>query len=251
MRFFEGCGIVGIEWWVREGRIEEYVRKLIDVSKRFPTYVAIHPSVVVTKIGGIRRRLAIAPGTAVLCDREALEEFGSFVELEEQVWIEAYLLVPYTRREPCGFLRELGIEVGEWGHELVCLGEDPVENLVNVVEGGIAVPTRYDRVVEDVVNVALRYNPYFFILKSCSVKIPRARFGVLSIELPPKLRVFFEPLIAVGSETVCGTLGRALYTHAHPLDDESRKLFQLLMLVALLQPPSSPRASLYLSKLRS
>ncbi len=257
MRFFEGCAIVRIESWVPT-RFNDYVRKLFAIARGYPTYIALSSYTVVTRIAGVARKLAIAPGSAILCDHDAYTQFNDYIELSESVWIDAALLVPYATLRPCAKVSKLSIDIGvepEFGVPTHCLESTEAEELskalTDIVQGGFVDIENYDTEVEECILVALKYNTFFLIWKAIGIGTPRVRVGVAKLphELSPRVKVFLEPLARVGShDTVIG-IGRGYLSLFTPLDSNSETLYLTTLLLSYTIPPSSPRASLYLSRL--
>ncbi len=257
MRFFEGCAIVKIESWAPT-RFNDYVRKLFAIARDYPTYIALSSYTVVTRIAGIARRLAIAPGSAILCSYDAYTQFDDYIELSESVWIDAALLIPYATSRPCTKVSRLGIDIGvepEFGIPTHCLESAEAEGLskalVDIVQGGFVDVENCDIEVEDRILVALKYNTLFLLWKAIGTGAPRVHVGIarLPSELPPRVKVFLEPLTRVGSyDTVLG-IGRGYLSLFTPLDSNSEALYLATLLLSYAITPNSPRASLYIARL--
>ncbi len=257
MRFFEGCAIVKIERWVPT-RFNDYVRKLFAIARSYPTYIALSSYTVVTRIAGIARKLAIAPGSAILCSHDAYTQFNDYIELSESVWIDAALLVPYATTRPCAKVSKLGIDIGvepEFGVPTHCLENTEAgelsKALADIVQGGFVDIENYDTEMEERILVALKYNTFFLIWKAIGIGAPRVRVGIARLpqELPPRVKVFLEPLVRVGNyDTVLG-IGRGYLSLFTPLDSNSEALYLATLLLSYTMPPNSPRASLYIARL--
>ena len=97
----------------------------------------------------------------------------------------------------------------------------------------------------------MKYNTFFLLWKAVGIGAPRVRVGVARLphELPPRVKVFLEPLARVGDfDTVLG-IGRGYLSLFTPLDSNSEALYLATLLLSYTMPPNSPRASLYITKL--
>ncbi|HID80424.1 MAG TPA: hypothetical protein EYP48_01760 [Ignisphaera sp.] len=257
MKFYEGCAIVKIESWVPT-RFRDYVTKLFNIARNYPTYIALSSYTITTRIAGMLRRLAIAPGSAILCDYDAYIQFENYIELSEPVWIDAALLIPFATSKPCTKLSSFGIdiridpEVGVPTHCLEKLDVDGLSTAINdVLQGGLIDIEKCDIEVRDRIFVAVKYNIFFLLWKVVGIGTPSTYAKILKLpsELPPRVRVFLEPLARIGDNDVVLSIGRGYLSLFSPGDVNSETLYLITLLLAYLLPPNSPRASLYITKI--
>lgn len=256
MKFYEGCAIVKIESWVPT-RFRDYVARLFNIARNYPTYIALSSYTITTRIAGVLRRLAIAPGSAIICDYNAYTQFENYIELSEPVWIDVALLIPYATSKPCTKLSSLGIdieidpEIGVSTHCLESLDMNRLSTAVDdVLQGGLIDIEKCDTEVRNRIFVALKYNTFFLLWKVVGIGSPNtyAKIVKLPSELPPRIKVFLEPLARIGNNDVVLGIGRGYLSLLSPEDTSSEALYLTTLLLAYLLPPNSPRASLYITK---
>ena len=257
MRFSEGCSVVLVEAAVKRGAVLKYLKTLMSVAKETPTYVVIHPVTIPIKVRGIKRLIAIAPGSAVVCD-ERVERFSTitnYVELSEPAWIDCGLLIPFATELGAEWLANLGIdEDREVGIALRCVGMSEGEELIkafkDIVEGGMVIiqdPRKEE--VEGEIFKEPRMNVLFMMLKAFDVKgVAKARV-VMSLTVDERIKYFVNTVAKIGGREVVLSVGKGYAILFEPLDNNSLTLASVTALASMVVPTNSPRAKLYLSRL--
>ncbi len=250
MRFSEGCALAKIES-AKSGF--EYVRALIEIARETPIYVVLHPTTIVTKVRGVKRSVAVAAGSAVLCSDDAMERILAvcdYIELAEPTWLDVGLLVPLASRPSCPWFRELGIEIDEeLGVATVSIEETLGEEALSVVEGGLACCVSCAEEVSGAVALEPRVNLLFLFLKSLRVRgVARVKRCVVR-EVSEKLKPFIDTLVRIGDSDVILALGKGYVSLFEPLDTTSRDLAAVLGLATFTRPANDPRARAYLAKI--
>ncbi len=249
MRFEEGCRVYMVESYVRSGKsVHILVRNLVQISKRIPVYIVLHPTVVTIGFKGLKRSVAIATGSAVMCEDVEVEGVN-YVELAEPTWIDVGLLVPYLRGDAPRTVRSLDVEIrSDLGvHSVVLTQGDDQGKLVNVIDGGLAFIVDGEEVEGSVVALP-RMNKLFLMLKTLNIGgVCRAR--VARMDLDPRLKYFEEDLVAIGGSVAVSGFGKGYLVRFEPIDETSLNLLAATVFTGLVVPVNSPVARAHLSML--
>ncbi len=252
MRFDEGCIVVLGE---TSRNVVEYIKTAFSLAKRIPTYVILHSTTVVVGIRRVKRVVAIAPGSIVVCNAEVLEEVANvanYIELVEPTWIDCGLLIPFATENACTWFKDLGIEFDEEvgviaksftsGSEFEMVGKE-------VIEGGIVCAKCVEwKEVEGHVVREPRMNPLFLFLKTFNVGgLAKAR--VVDVEIGSKLKYFVDTLVKIGNSGAVLSVGKGYATLFDPLNEVAKALASVVALAAFTTPLKNARAQAYLSKL--
>ena len=256
MRFHEGCAVIRIEWWINTNRRIEYIRRLFEISHKTPTYIAITSSVIPTRIKGVIRRFAIAPGSAIICKSDFYSDFEDYIELSEPTWIDAKILIPYVRRNPCNKNEKLSIPISldnEIGIENYCLEDLEKSELVeqslrNIIQGGLVDVAQYEKEIQDTLMIALKFNEFFMFWKAMNIKKAITKSRIAKLRITKMLEVFSEPLAKIGNLDIVLLVGQGYVILFDPLDDVSSTLYSTVVLLSHLLPYESPRAKRFLQK---
>ena len=244
MRFDEGCYIASVELVHRARAVDAYLDRVFELAREVPLYIVVHPTTVTIVVRGIRRRIAVAPGSAIVCS-EIGAELSYVVELTEPTWIDAEVLMPIVDRECCPYIMryvEVDPEIG-----IPTTVIESSRDLERVIEGGIACAEGVEEVCGDIA-VALRFSKFFLVWKALGYR-GGGRARLRSVDVGGRLRLFFEEVARIGDRLYIAQIGRGIAVLGEPLDEGARRLVKVALLSALTQPPDSPRARAYMHRL--
>jgi len=252
MRFEEGCKVFMIETYAKAGLgVEDIVKALIEISKRIPVYIVLHPSIVTVGLRGLKRGIAVAAGSAIICSEDIYVDGLNFVELAEPTWIDVGILIPYIRGDVVESARTLGLEVRrDIGlRSVVVHTQEDQRKLIDIIEGGIAFLVNGED-VEGEVRIAPRMNKLFLFMKTLKVKgVCRAR--IARLELEPRTKFFMEELVDIGKYVAVAAMGKGYLVTFEPMDTLSRHLFAVTIFAGLVTPVNTPIARAYTSMLET
>ncbi|MEM2528132.1 MAG: hypothetical protein QXG40_01865 [Ignisphaera sp.] len=256
MRFYEGCWIV--DPFKNFTSIAEYVSRLFDISHTVAVFIAVEPAVIATRVEGVLRRIAIAPGYAILCNSRVFYNLTTVYMLAETAWIESDVLIPYSSTKPCSNkLRRyrISLEIDEnLGIPHLCtkdINSEPLRRLSTM--GGLL------ELLDDMYSGVgtLRIFPikdkFFLIVKGLGVGTvhDNVKYSIVQIDVYQRLGVFTMKLAAVDSATAIASIGKSyliLFESLVPVEDS---IYPLLLIAAHTIPSNEPRAKYYVSRLGS
>jgi len=244
MRFDEGCYIASIELVHRANAVDQYIDTVFNLAKRVPLYLTVHPTTIVISVRGVRRRVAVAPGSAIVCSDEG-SELRYTVELTEPTWIDAELLIPLISEECCSYIMEyVGVdpEVGLRARRV-----SEVSDLESVVEGGVACVEGGEEVCGRI-SIALKFSKFFLLWKALGSR-GDGRARIEGLEVGGRLRLFLDEAARIGDKLYIAQVGRGIAVLGEPLNDSAKRLVKVALLSALTLPPDSPRARAYMHRL--
>ena len=216
MRVDENCVVIDSRNAFSIG-VAEYVKKLFRVSHEVAVYIAIEPIVITTTINNVKRRVAVAPGSAIICDNSSyVEEFNWVYRVSEQCWGDTYILIPYTSTSICSDkMKRYGFEVEyseEFGSPHICIDETLDENaLKQIIGGGIAEPQKHIHSFVGDLQIAIKRDVFFYVAKGLGVK-PRYS-GVEIKALPIKFtekryNIYLDELATVNNVVALYRFGK-------------------------------------------
>jgi hypothetical protein len=253
MRFYEKCGIV--DPFKNFDDIIKYIIKLFNLSHTTAVFISIEPSVIATRVEGVLRRIAIAPGYAILCSHEAFSEFNTIYILAEPSWIESDILIPYSSNEPCNNkLSRYGITI-EVNEELgvlhLCTKDVNEKHIYKILTTGglIEVSDGTYSGVGTLKIVPLK-DKFFFIAKGLGLKTlyNNIEYSLAKTFLDPRLEALSNRLVVVNNNDALIAIGRGYLKTFNLLTPIGDYIYLLLLITSYTIPRNEPKAKYYINK---
>jgi len=246
LRIREGCFFVDAS---ALKNLKSYAELLFKVSRDNYVYIVEEPSSIVVMWRGIKRRIAVAPGDAVICPRSGVDIDG--VRIEEDVWIDVLILIPYSNNKDCvidGFPIYIGNEVFI-PHLAV---DDRTANSVELLlSGGLACFSRGTTVVSGIVSpklvygrILMLYNKLLRNLRETEVSLA---IGDMSV-FESRYSAYIEPALFIDTVPVLYYFGKGFILNAaieQQRSDAVEELFSFVYMVSHSVEPDSHLARIY------
>jgi len=253
MRFYEKCGVV--DPFKNFNDITKYIIKLFNLSHITAVFISIEPSIIATRVEGILRRIAIAPGYAILCNHEAFSEFNTVYVLAEPSWIESDILIPYSSNEPCN--NKLGrygiaIEVNEeLGVPHLCTKDVNERHVHKILTTGGLIEVSDDTYSGvGTLKIVPVKDKFFFIVKGLGLKTlyNNIEYSLTKIVLNSKLEVLSNRLVMVDNNDALIAIGKGYLKTFNILASIEDYIYLLLLITTYTIPRNEPRAKYYINK---
>ena len=257
MRFYERCGVV--DPFRNFSRVADYIAELFSLSHTVPVFIATEPAVIATRVEGVMRRVAIAPGYTILCSRRVLENFNTVYMLAEPTWIESGVLIPYTASKPCSERPHrygIALDVDERiGLLHLCsrgIEDSYIPELISL--GGLVELSGGDSCRgEGVLRFIPVKNRFFFNLKGLGVgTVHRAvRYTLYKVDIPPKLEALALELAKVDDAPALIAIGKGYLAAFEALIPIEEQVYPPLLMTVYTSLSSEARARYYIDRLES
>lgn len=256
MRFYEGCRV--LDPHKSFSCIARYVASLFEFSHNTVVFIALEPASIATRVGGVLRRIAIAPGYAILCSSTEYYDTGVVYSLAETVWIESGILLPYLANRPCsGRFGRYGIPLEvdeELGIPYICVGDVGEEQLYKFTSmGGIVelLSSKYHGV--GTLKLAPVKDRFFYISKGLGLRsvYSNVRYALAEVNIPPRLEVQSVELLAVDCSPALISIGNSYLVVFESLEPIEEYIYLPLLITVHSLPSSEPKARYYMHRLGS
>ncbi len=259
MRVKEGCFAIPISQYAgNDKNFIEYIRKLFELSHSELIYIVIEPSIITIKMGVRKIWISIEPGSAIICNRNLAELFNESIEIVEDVWIEAEILIPYTYEGLCGLAKTLNIPIDideEIGINHLCTTSNSInmEVLRKVINGGLIELIDILYSSGKFLEIKPRKNKLFIILKGMGINsISQLESSYYSyIEIPNEMKILIEDLIYIDDKPIVMGIGKGYISLFTSIEPYTTYIYTALLLSTYTNPSSSPRAKIFMSRVSS
>jgi len=246
LRIREGCFFVDASAFKN---LKSYAELLFKVSRDNHVYIIEEPSSIVALWRGIKRRIAVAPGDAVVCPKSGADIDG--VRIEEDVWIDASMLIPHSNNKDCvidGFPIYVSNEVFI-PHLAV---DDRTANSVELLlSGGLACFSRGTSVISGIVSPKLVYGRilmlYNKLLKNLRDVEVSLAIGDISM-FESRYSAYIEPALLIDTVPVLYYFGKGFILNVaieQQRSDTVEELFSFAYMVSHSVEPDSHLARIY------
>jgi len=242
LRIREGCFFVDAS---ALKNLKSYTELLFKVSRDNYVYIIEEPSSIVVMRRGVKRRIAVAQGDAVICPRGGVDIDG--VRIEEDVWIDASMLIPYSNSKDCvidGFPIYIGNEVFI-PHLAV---DDRTANSVELLlSGGLACFSRGTTVISGIVSprlvygrILMLYNKLLRNLRETEVSLAVGDMSVFE----SRYSAYIEPALLIDMVPVLYYFGKGFILNAAIERQSSGPVEELLSFIYMVSHSVEPDSHL-------
>jgi hypothetical protein len=259
MRIDEGCTIIDSRSIAVMG-LESYVKKLFSLAHMIPVYILVEPAIIATRTIGKLIRLAVAPGSAIICgkqDKQVAEGFSYSFLVAEPTWGEAMLLIPLASTSPwCSKARQLGIEIdydSMLGIPHICIEYGGWNELKQVVGGGIAEVGNFTMEVVGELTIQIKRNIFFMLAKGLlfNVKLGRASANVKDLRFDNVVEPYLDELVTIDNVVVVYGFGKGHIVAFSNLNEPLTNIYLLTLLASYIVDANEAKALVYREKLVS
>ena len=259
MRVDEGCTVIDSRSAVIMG-LESYVKKLFNLAHMIPVYILVEPVIIATRTIGKLIRLAVAPGSAIICEKhykQAAEEFPSSFLVAEPSWGEAMLLIPLTSTSPwCSKARRLGIEIdydSTLGIPHICIEHGNWNELKQVVGGGIAEVDKFTMEVVGELAIQTKRSTFFMMAKGLlsNMKLGRASANIKDLRFDSVAEPYLDELATIDNAVTVYGFGKGHIVTFSDLREPLKDIYLLTLLASYIVEANEAKALVYREKLVS
>ncbi|MEM0027594.1 MAG: hypothetical protein QXT53_06230 [Ignisphaera sp.] len=256
MKINEGCIAIDSRNGVEENLIN-YAKQLFRWAHEIPVHIATEPFIITTIFNGVKRRLSLAPGSAIICGKGVDIPFQHYHEVAEIAWVDTKILIPYTKTGLCSQrAKQLGINIDfdeKIGIAHICF-EDSLdeENIRELAEGGVAETIKHDVSYRGNVKIVPKEALFFYLAKGFNIRIEYESADVryTRFRIEPRLAIYLNELIMLGNgEPVLYGLGEGYITTFYEISDLGDMLYMLTLLCGYMRRSDDPKSMLYQARL--
>ncbi|MDK6028339.1 hypothetical protein QPL79_03045 [Ignisphaera sp. 4213-co] len=255
MKIHENCKVIASENGLGENFVN-YFRQLIKIAHETPVYIAIEPATITILIENVKYSLAIAPGSAIICDNVVETSFQYVYKVAEITWIDTKILVPYAKNFVCSHrVKQLDLEIDlneELGIPHICIDDEfSSESFIELIRGGVAEFKRYNNVYEGRIEISVKSTPFFYFVKGFGIKLRyenvNAKYFAFNID--SKYVAYLDDLIKLGNnDVILHSFGEGYIVSFYEISNVENMLYALALFSAYLRNIDDPRARAYRSR---
>ncbi len=252
----EGCIAIDSRSGIEENFVG-YVKQLFRLAHETPVHIAVEPFTITTIFGGVKRRLSLAPGSAIICGKGFDTPFQHYYEVAETFWVDTRVLIPYAKTGLCSQrARQLGIDIDldeQVGVAHICFGENLDEEGVRELgDGGVAEATQYNTSYRGAAKIAVKETLFFYLAKGFNIRLGYENVDVLYAKprIEPSLAVYLNELVVLGNgDSILYGFGEGYIATFYEVRGFGDLLYVLTLLCGYARRSDDPRSALYQARL--
>ena len=256
MKVVEGCIAIDSRSGVEESLVD-YAKQLFRLAHETPVHIAVEPFTITTIFDGVKRRLSLAPGSAIVCGKGFDIPFQHYYEAAETFWVDTRVLIPYAKTGLCSQrARRLGIDIDldeQVGVTHMCFGEDLDEESVRELgEGGVAEAAKPNTSYRGAAKIVVKEALFFYLAKGFNIRLGYENADVLyaRLRIEPSIAVYLDELVVLGNgDSVLYGFGEGYIATFHEIGSFGDLLYALTLLCGYARRSDDPRSALYQARL--